>query len=255
MPDKSRYLVFLLPLLLFISCRTARNASGSMPELKPLSFLLEKIAKSRITTDWLSAKAAIAIESPEMNISFSSNIRLIRDSVIWINFKKLSIEAARAMITKDSVFIINYLGKQYIARDLKFLEDNFNLPGSFDMLQDIILGNPVLLDSVDITAEVDTFAYVLAGQSEKYKNEYWFDSATFGLKKMHWEERFSRNKISLLQTDFSESYKGAPFSMHRYLEYFDDRDTRRSADIQFSEVEFTDPKPLRFEVPEHYERM
>lgn len=255
MPMHLRYAALLLPLLLLISCRTMRTASGSMPELKPLPFLLEKIAKNRIRTDWMSAKANVSVESPEMTISFTSNIRLIRDSVIWINFKKLSIEAARAMITKDSIFIINYLSKQYIARDLKFLEENFNLPGSFQMLQEIILGNPVLLDSVDLTADVDTFAYVLSGQSKNFKNEYWFDSATFGLKKMKWTERYSQNRVHVSQNDFSESCKGVPFSMHRFIEYFDTRNTTRSADIQFTEVEFTDPKPLRFEVPDQYDRI
>lgn len=249
-----RYAVLLI-VCTAVACKSFRPAAGTVPEVRALAYLLDKIAANRVETDWLSARASISLESPEMNISFTSNIRLMKDSIIWINFKKLSIEAARACITKDSVFVINYLSKQYIARDLNFIEENFNLPASFDMLQDVLLGNPVQLDSGVLSVDVDTFSYILSGSSGGYNREYWFDAATYGMKKMNWTERRSQEKVAVSQNDFSISWKGAPFPLHRHIEYLDAQRTLRALDIQFSEVAFRDPKPLRFEVPEHYERI
>ncbi len=252
MPNLLRHLRLLIPLIA-ISCKSLPVGKPAMPDARPLGFLLEQIDKNTVETPWMSAKAVISVESPEATTSFTSQIRLVRDSAIWINFKKLSIEAARALITRDSFFIINYLGKDYYARDIRSLEDMLSLPGSFDLLQDILLGHPVLMDTGFLSVDTDTLSYVLSSNKEAVEKKYWFDSGTFGLKKMQYSDRRAGEYIGVLQGDFSISWKGAPFPSYRLIEFTDTERIRRTAEIRFSEVEFSDPKPLRFEIPSHYQ--
>jgi hypothetical protein len=69
--------------------------------------------------------------------------------MIWIsiNATLLGIEAFRAVITPDSVKVLNKLDKFYQLRSVSYLKEITHLPFDFNVLQSIILGNPIYLDS------------------------------------------------------------------------------------------------------------
>ena len=59
----------------------------------------------------------------------------------------LGIEAMRVLITKDSVKLLDKLNKTYTARSVSYLQDVTDLPLDLKILQDLIIGNAVFLDS------------------------------------------------------------------------------------------------------------
>ena len=56
----------------------------------------------------------------------------------------LGIEAFRAIITPDSVKVLNKLDKVYQLRSVGYLQEMSHLPFDFNTLQSIVLGNPIL---------------------------------------------------------------------------------------------------------------
>ncbi len=75
-------------------------------------------------------------------LSSAVNLRMKKDSAIWISvMPMLGIEAARAMLTPDSVKIINRLERTYISTDYRFLERQFNIKVDFNTLQALLVGN------------------------------------------------------------------------------------------------------------------
>jgi len=105
-------------------------------------YLLKKLDAKDLDVEWLSAKANINFKDEQQRIKFNANIRMRKDSIIWMNIKKLSVEAFRVLITQDSIFIIDRLEKKYYTHGLDFVEEKFNFPGQFQALQTAILGNP-----------------------------------------------------------------------------------------------------------------
>ena len=75
--------------------------------------------------------------------SFSPNVRVARDSVIWMSISPaLGVEAARVLLTPDSVQVLSKLpGARFVFQgDYDVLEDALQSPVSFGMVQDLILG-------------------------------------------------------------------------------------------------------------------
>ncbi|MFX8942119.1 DUF4292 domain-containing protein, partial [Acinetobacter baumannii] len=55
---------------------------------------------------------------------------------------------ANVLITKDSLTLVRLKGEKYVQRrTIAYLKEVTQIPFSFSVLQDIIVGNPVFLDS------------------------------------------------------------------------------------------------------------
>ena len=64
--------------------------------------------------------------------------------------RRWAIEAFRLLITPDSVKILDKLKKVVRLRSVSYLQDEVHLPVDFQTLQDLLLGNPIFLDTTHI---------------------------------------------------------------------------------------------------------
>ena len=76
-------------------------------------------------------------------------VRIIKDSAIWISLTAsiLNIEVYRVLITKDSVILLNKQEKEVQYRSLDYLQEVTEIPFDYKTLQDLLIGNPVFIDS------------------------------------------------------------------------------------------------------------
>ncbi len=97
----------------------------------------------------LTGKVSVDLQPPEQEkMSFTASFRMKRDSVIWMSISPgLGFEAARALITRDSVYVLNRLQKEYTVYSFSFIEDLMKTDIELLDLQNILTGNPVF-DSV-----------------------------------------------------------------------------------------------------------
>jgi hypothetical protein len=117
-----------------------------------LSFIrshYDSIMINRISYKTFSAKVDVDYQDGDgKKYDVNANIRMYKDSVIWVSVTAiLGIEGLRAYITKDSVKLLNKQDKIYTARSVSFLQEVTALPLSLSTLQDLLVGNPVFLDS------------------------------------------------------------------------------------------------------------
>jgi hypothetical protein len=100
------------------------------------------VTVSNFDFNYLSSKGQITLNDSNDNLSSGVSIRMRKDSVIWVSVQPgLGIEAARMMLTQDSVYMINRLHKEYVATDYSFLRNKFQVDVDFEVLQAILLGN------------------------------------------------------------------------------------------------------------------
>ena len=78
-------------------------------------------------------------------------VRIRKDSFIWIsinaNVGPVNIEAFRVLITRDSVKILDKLKKIARLRSVSYLQEQVNLPVDYKTVQDLLIGNPIFLDT------------------------------------------------------------------------------------------------------------
>lgn len=163
----------LLMLLLFglgaISCRSTKKITTAISKkdtiavktdsetvedlradsVKYIRQLYNHIQSGIVDCKTFSAKLHVHYEGSDgKDYEFNAFIRLQKDKMIWISINALlGIEAFRAVITPDSVKVLNKLEKVYQLRSVSYLQEISHLPFNFDILQSILLGNPIYLDS------------------------------------------------------------------------------------------------------------
>ncbi len=110
--------------------------------------IINDLTKKRIDFTTFSAKVKIEYEGKENSDQATAYIRIQKDSLIWISLTgALGIEGIRVMIKRDSVRLMNKLQKTVQYRSITYLQELTEVPFDFYNLQDLIVGNPVFLDS------------------------------------------------------------------------------------------------------------
>jgi hypothetical protein len=102
-----------------------------------------------ITFNTFSGKIKVNFDdSRGKNNDFNAFVRIKKDSMIWVSINAvLGIEAFRILITPDSVKVLNKIDKEAQLRSVNYLQEVTKIPFSFYQLQDLLIGNPVFLDS------------------------------------------------------------------------------------------------------------
>ncbi len=99
---------------------------------------------------WFAARVAVDAELDSEKRSFNVNLRMRRDSIIWMSISPaLGIEVARVLISPDSVKVLNRINGTYFKGGFGYLSELLQADLNFKMLQSILLGNAYLHYTVD----------------------------------------------------------------------------------------------------------
>jgi hypothetical protein len=141
-------IVLIAVLIAAFGCKTKREAA-TKPSAKAVekvisskSAVLKSIKNQQIDFNTLSikAKANLSIDNKDNDVSM--NIRLKKDQAIWVSVTVIAgIEVARALITPDSVRIVNRLESEYTAKPFNFIHQFTNEQINFNTLQAMLVGN------------------------------------------------------------------------------------------------------------------
>ncbi|NJL74266.1 MAG: DUF4292 domain-containing protein, partial [Saprospiraceae bacterium] len=127
---------------LLSSCRSTKKTI-STTETIYVETVLKQLLKTQIKADWLDAQVKITYKDASMSQTANANVRMKKDSLVWISVKKLGFEVVRAQVTKDSVYFLDRFNQNYAVKDLNFLSEMYSLPASLETLQALLLGNPI----------------------------------------------------------------------------------------------------------------
>lgn len=151
--------LFLLISLFIISCKTSQVATKTeavpAPPVKSDASVavIDSIRHHQLQFEYLTGKAKVHVKNDKDETDFTANIRMRRDSAIWVSISPaLGVEAVRLLMTIDSIRVIERLSKKRYAKDYSFFKSYSSLPITFFTMQDLILGNPLFLkDHYEIT--------------------------------------------------------------------------------------------------------
>lgn len=216
---------------------------------------LQQVEKNHINYRTFSAKVGVDYKGTDgKSYSVNAKVNMYKDSVIWVSVNAiLGIEAMRLKVTKDSVKLLNKLEKTYAARSISYLQELTSLPLDLYTLQDMIIGNPVFLDSNIIRYSTGNGIVNLLSLGQYFKNLLTLNEADKSLLHSKLDDT---NPLHSRTADLSyseyENNKGALFATKRQVTVSEKG--RLEIKLDFKNYNFNQDVDFPFTVPKNYKR-
>ena len=239
-------------------CHSTPSIAGVRPatEVRSPASLKKKLhSNEHPNLNFINAQAKVYLEGNGQSIGATANIIWIRDSVIWLNIKKFGLEAVRALVTHDSVFVLNRLEKTYSARGLESLERQYSLPAGFELMQSLMLGTPWFFPDIELESDIKDGMHRLSGANGRFSTEYLLQEADYWLREELFIEPRDARTLSVSFENYKKSSLTGWFPYLRTLEASSQETGDVHLSIELNDVEFNVPKSFRFEIPKHYDRV
>jgi hypothetical protein len=103
--------------------------------------ITDSIYQNDLKYTYLSLVGTVNTTFNNQNINANFVLRLHNDSAVWVSIKAMGVEVARAIITPDSIKVLNHLNRTHYARPFKYVQSITGVPVNFGQFQDILVGN------------------------------------------------------------------------------------------------------------------
>ena len=258
--SKHLWLIYLLVFLLLTACskKTVGTSRG------PLS---DELAIEDTDFNYLTSSSKIRYRNEKQNVSATANIRIKKDSIIWISVTPgFGIEAARGLITRDSITFINRLEKEYSSYSFQELSDKFNFDINYDLLQSLLVGDmPRTLTPPDqIKKQADHF--LVRQQEGRLTIDNFIDARLMRVDRVAVVDetnrdsqsgKRSKNTLNVQYEDFEKlGDQWVPFKNVVSLDYQSQGQKQRTqVDIQYKKVNIVEEAVrFPFSIPSKYAR-
>lgn len=267
-----RYITFfIVAAVLFCSCRSTKKIQTAIAKKDTTVSVTPPVTIATEDTAALIKEYFAGIENNYINFTtFSAKIdvdytdgdgkkynvnahlRMYKDSLIWISVTAIfGIEGLRAVITKDSVKLLDKQNKIYTARSVSYLQEVTALPLGLSSLQDLLIGNPVFLDTNILSYRKENETIVLLSAGEYFKN-----LLTIGLNdklmqssKLDDQEPL-KNRTCYLTYSGYDNKKGSSFATKRTISVAEKK--KLDIKLNFKQYEFNETLSFPFSVPKNY---
>ena len=218
--------------------------------------IINSFRSNYINFNTFSAKIKAEVEDkngkqPDLSVV----VRIQRDSAIWISVSAtfLSVEVYRIFITPDSVILLNKQEKEVQFRSLDFLQEVTQIPFNFSTLQDLLVGNPVFLDSSNVNVRNSDQYITLSYVGEFFKHLLTLDKNSKVMLHSKLDDvDVMRNRTATISYSEHESIEGTTFPTFRHITIAEKN--KIDLKLKYRQVEFNKELSLNFNVPRNYTR-
>lgn len=193
MNSRLRYCLFVAPFL-FVSCSKKTVPLSVSPK--------ESLAIEEIDFDYFHGKARMVLKDGNKEREVKANIRVRKDSVIWMNFTVIGVQGGRALINKDSITIISNVDKEYYVFDYAELSKRFNFEVNYQVIQSAFLGNLLITRKEEDKVEQKSATYLLRQSSGSIDILNYISALTMKIQKVELRENNTHNTLTINYGNF-----------------------------------------------------
>jgi hypothetical protein len=261
-------MTIVLLALVVSSCSTARRTIKEPIRDQGPEYLFNSLKSNELKYTSFSARFNASFTKQKNETSFSGQIRIKRDSLIWISISPvLGIEMARILITNDSVKYMNRIDNYYFISDFNYINSLINSTLDFDMLQAFLTGNDFsFYENSSFKAGISNNMYELATTNRRKLKKYvrnnqlinipiqhiWLSPETFKiLRVMVRETQQGGRKLEGTYEYLNDGKQLVPENLNFFLETAQDKNDIR---VQYSKINTTDSVSFPFRIPAKYTR-
>lgn len=256
--------------LFSLSCSPTRKAIKAPLKEEGAEYLFNKLKEHELKFDWLSAKFSAEYENQGTTVSFSGQLRIRKDSLIWISLTPLlGIEAVRIIISQDSVKLINRLDDTFFIGNYDYVNRFLNTNIDYDILQAFLIGNDLQsYENAKFRASIDKGEYKLSTSERRklkkfvrnsnenlkvYIQNIWLDARTFKITFADVKEIRRENiKLEATYLEF-EDIQGQLFPKN--MEFFIRAENNIRVKTDFTKINIDIPLQFPFKIPAKYKQV
>ena len=268
---KRSFYILLFGVLL-TACGTGKKVGGSGDCPKKSVEELDTLLRSKLQNNFsfLYTKIGIDVKDSKRSNSFKATVKMKPDSAFSGRIKIAGIMGAAYLVDQDSVGFTNRLKKCYQVENYAFLKEMFGSDVTYEFMQQIILGQPIALHSLEQLYPVkDDSFYVLASHDKKAFQR--LDKMELGPEEM--EEVYIRyyvdcNLLTLAKITIQSPLNGTnifvTFTKRQEVDGVDFPEKTNIRintpldsvfiDLDYNKPDFNDEKSIHLSIPDSYEK-
>jgi len=255
--------------LILSSCSSIRKTIKEPLKDQGPVYLFSNLKLNELKYTYFSARFSASFYQQKHETSFSGQIRIYKDSLIWISISPvLGIEMARLLISNDSVKYMNRIDNNYFVSDFNYINTLINSTLDFDMLQAFLTGNDFsFYENSSFKAGADNQDYRLTTTNRRKLKKYvrnsqdinipvqniWLNPETFKISRVMIRELIQGGRK--LEGKYQYESLGnqlVPAVLQFNLETAENKNT---INVQYTRINITDSLTFPFRIPEKYTKV
>lgn len=194
MNNRLRLLLLVFPLILTACSKKVTAPAAIVPNAS--------LAIEEIDFEYLHGKARMVLKDGNKEREVKANIRVRKDSVIWMNFTVIGVQGGRALIDKDSITVISNVDKEYYVFNYADLSKRFKMEINYEVIQAAMLGNLLLKRNDSDTIEHKSATYLLSQSLGSIDVLNYISATTMKIQKVELKENDTHNSLTINYGDF-----------------------------------------------------
>lgn len=266
---KSSHLLSTIVLIIILSsCSTVRRTIREPLKEQGPEYLFNNLKANELKYNTFSARFNTSFTQQKNETSFSGQIRIQKDSLIWISISPvLGIEMARLLITNDSVKYMNRIDNYYFVSDFNYINSLINSTLDFDMLQAFLTGNDFsFYENSSFKAGIDNQEYNLATTNRRKLKKYVRNNQLINIPIQHiWlsPETFKISRVMVRETQqggrkvegtYEYVNNGTQLVPEKLSFNLETIENKLQIKVQYSKVATTDSIAFPFRIPPKYRK-
>jgi hypothetical protein len=268
---------FLACSLILFACKTVKKTTGIqeaiskkdtaqtvvVKEIKVdsgaiVKDILQKVVKNKIEYKTFNAKIRVDYESAEKSDNYTFYVSMRKDSVILIkvkgSFLGISSVGLEAQITRDSLVLVQLVGDKSVKyRSISYLQEISQVPFDYYTLQDIIMGNPIYIDSNVMSYKSSANELLVQMAGDVFKHLLTLNNADFHILHSKLDDiNVQRNRTCDISQNTYEPLGGYQFATYRKITVSEK--SKLDIYLDFKEYSLNEPLKYTFEIPKNLKR-
>ncbi len=247
-------------LLLISSCKARKNKNTALEKQVVSDTSIQ--TKELTVADWMqnsikpwkyfSAKMDIEQNILQGFSKLGGNIRMYKDSLVWISVNMIGIEGARVLINKDSMVLMDKFAKTYSVYKKEMIQELLGAPLNVSQIQNLIIGKPIYaLELYTILKQDAARLDIQTLQPLVYFNHY-VKKEFMTIDSTYIKDRTNRH-YAMVEYKNYESFNGHNFAKILQLKAYDGKKIV-DVKLEFENPDFVTETSFPFNIPSSYER-
>jgi hypothetical protein len=192
----SVFILWVIGAAFFISCsKKITPVATVVPPSATLNI-------QEIDFEYFHGKARVSFKDDKKDQEVKANIRIRKDSVIWMSFSVIGVQGGRALINRDSITIISNLKNEYYVFNYDELSKRFNFHIDYNIIQAAMLGNLIQPKGTLDKVKQEPSFNILEQEQGTVRIKNYVNSASTKLERVEMSELNSSNSMTLTYRDF-----------------------------------------------------
>ena len=246
---------FALAFAVLFSCKSAKVDDSEVGYM-PARALVKKNKQASFSQERVKASMAIKYRGSQELPNINASLRMVKDSIIWINFSKLGFPIAKLRITKREVEFYEKISKTSFHGNFELISQWLGTDFDFMKVQSLFLGESLLnLERDKYVSSVVNNQYELQPKRRNPMFDIYFylDPSTYKIAKEELRQPEKEQNLTILYRDFDKINES--LFPKGFLITAVGQQKRTVIDVTYKSVQFDVPLKFPFQMPEGYRKI